>query len=261
MRLQKITGFLEAKYPKRNAEDWDNIGLMVGDKDAEIKKILLVLDCDLKAIEMAKECGANLIIAHHPMIFSPIKNIDYSTVMGQKIKELIKNDINLYVMHTNIDSSKDGLNEYIIKKLGVESSKILAVNSNNPEIGIGRYFKLETKKKLSEYIEFVKERLEIEKAILYKVPDVEEVKKVAVVNGAGASFWKKAKFYGVDLLITADVKYHDAEDAMENGLTLLDLNHYESEKFFMELLKENLEELSIQLEIEIFNKKRTFEIV
>ncbi|MGL6170248.1 MAG: Nif3-like dinuclear metal center hexameric protein [Fusobacteriaceae bacterium] len=261
MKLQKITGFLEGKYPKRNAEDWDNVGLLVGDKDAEIKKILLVLDCDLKAIEMAKECGANLIIAHHPMIFSPIKNVDYSTVMGQKLKELIKNDINLYAMHTNIDSSARGLNEYIVKKLGVETAKILAVNANNSEIGIGRYFKLETKKKLSEYIDFVKEKLEIETAIIYRSQDVEFVEKVAVVNGSGANFWKKAKFYGVDLLITADVKYHDAEDANENGITLLDLNHYESEKFFMELLKENLKELNNELETKIFNKKRTFEIV
>lgn len=261
MKLEKITGFLEGKYPKRNAEEWDNVGLLVGDRKSEITKVLLVLDCDLKAIEKAKEIGANLVIAHHPMIFSPIKNIDYSTVMGQKIKELIKNEINLYVLHTNIDSSKDGLNEYILKKLGVEESKVLAPNPNNSEIGIGRYFKLKEKTELSDYVNLVKEKLEIEKAIIYKSDESREVQKIAVVNGAGASFWKKAKFYGIDLLITGDVKYHDGEDAMENGVTLLDLNHYESEKFFMRLLKENLEELESSLETEIFNKKRTFEIV
>lgn len=261
MRIEEITGFLERKYPKKNAEDWDNVGMLLGDSKAEIEKILLVLDCDLEAIERAKEIGANLIIAHHPMIFSPIKNIDYSTVMGKKIKEMIKNDINLYVLHTNIDSSKDGLNEYLLKKLEVQNSKILSPNPKNLEIGIGRYFKLNKSQNLSEYIEYVKDRLEIEKAILYKASQVKEIRKIAVVNGAGAPFWKKAKFYGVDLLITGDVKYHDGEDAMENGVSLLDLNHYESEKFFMKLLKENLEELSEKMSIEIFKKRRSFEIV
>ena len=108
MKLEKITKYLEKKYPLKNVEDWDNVGLQIGDMSKDIKKILVSLDCDMEAIEEGIAKNIDLIITHHPMIFTSLKNIDYSTVLGKKINKIIKNDIAVYTLHTNVDGSNGG---------------------------------------------------------------------------------------------------------------------------------------------------------
>ncbi len=262
MKLEKITKYLEKKYPLKNVEDWDNVGLQIGDMSKDIKKILISLDCDLEAIEEGIVKNVDLIITHHPMIFTSLKKIDYSTVLGEKINKIIKNDIAVYTLHTNVDGSNGGLNDYILKKIGIESSKKMCLNDKktNVEYGIGRYFSLKEEIFLEEYIGWIKDKLEINKVILYSKNKIFKVKKIAVVNGSGGNFWKKAKNYGVDLLITGDVKYHEAEEAMENGMSLIDLGHYSSEKLFMELIENDLKELELEIEIQKFYKDSEFEI-
>lgn len=263
MILEKLLIVLEHKYPKKNAEEWDNIGLMLGDKKSKIKKILIALDADLETVNEAIEKKVDLIITHHPFIFSPIKNILLDTLFGKKVEKLIKNDIAVYSMHTNIDSSRDGLNEYLLEKIGVKKSYILAENRENSEIGIGRYFKINEEFCVKDYIEKLKKDLELKNVILYGKKDCMEknIKKIAVINGSGAGFWKKAKFFGCDFIITADIKYHDALDAVEDGVTLVDIGHYESEKFFMELVEKNIREFSSEIEIIKFEKKPIWRII
>lgn len=244
MILEKIISEIERLYPRKNAENWDNVGLLLGDRKNEIKSIMIALDADMETIDSAIEQGIDLLITHHPVIFSPIKGINTDTLLGRKIIKAIKKELNVYSIHTNIDSSFQGLNEYILEKLEVKQFKILDERPEDNSVGIGRYYKTEKKYTTEEYIDVMKEKLSIDKVILYskEKTEIDEVKKIALVNGAGANYWRKSQFLGCDTLITGDVKYHEALDAIEMGMKIIDIGHYESEKLFMELMEKKLSE-------------------
>lgn len=260
MKLSEIINRLEEKFPKSNAESWDNVGLIIGDRNKEIKKIQISLDITLKAIEKAIDTGADLIISHHPFIFSPIKNINGDSLLGRKILKLIENKIVVYTLHTNLDSSKSGLNDFIGEKLGFFNGEIIVpIREENTECskenenGIGRLYSLTEKENLLDVIKNIKEKLELKNIKIsgYNIENA-KIKKIAVVNGSGSSYWKKAKRMGADLLVTGDLKYHEALDANEEGMYILDVGHYESEHFFHIIITDILQKYN-SVECYIFN--------
>ncbi|MEF9933404.1 MAG: Nif3-like dinuclear metal center hexameric protein [Cetobacterium sp.] len=259
MTISDIIKELEKKFPKNFAESWDNVGLLVGDRKQDIKKIIVTLDATESVIDMAIERNADLIISHHPLIFSPIKHIDFSELIGRKIMKLIKNNISLYSLHTNIDSAPEGLNWFLGECLGFESGKILEENSfQESSYGIGRVYKLDRNMSVLEIGELIKEKLKLEKIIVSsKNIELKSIKKIAIINGSGMGYWRKAKKLGADLVLTGDVKYHEAIDAVENGISVIDIGHYESEIIFGELIKENLQS-KFEVEIEILNDEPIF---
>ena len=125
MKLSEIISRLEEKFPRQNAESWDNVGLLIGNRENEIKKIQISLDVTMKVIENAVENNVDLIISHHPFIFSPIKDINNDSVIGRKILKLIENKIAVYSLHTNLDSTMLGLNDLVGEKLGFVNGKII----------------------------------------------------------------------------------------------------------------------------------------
>lgn len=247
MRMQDIINRFEEIYPKKLAEEWDNVGLLIGDNKKEIKKVQLSIDATEDAIDNAIKNGVDMIVTHHPVIFKGIKTVDYSTVMGRKIRKLIKNDINVYSLHTNLDSANGGLNDYILNLLGIEKSQVLDKNLNFEDCGIGRVYKLDREHSIKEYIGEIKDKLEIEHIRLISSDENTEIKKIALVNGSGMSYWRKAKSLGVDLFITGDVGYHEALDAKEANLNVVDIGHFESEKHFIKLLKTYFEKMDIDV--------------
>ena len=257
MITKDIINFLEEKYPKSNAEDWDNVGLLVGNNKKEIKKVQLSIDATENAINYATDNDIDMIITHHPLIFKPLKSIVMSEVLGRKIIKLIENRINLYSMHTNLDSSKDGLNDYILELLEVKKYKIIDMNEKDETAGIGRIYSLEERVSISQYADFIKEKMKIKNVRIISSDIKSEVKKIALINGSGMSYWRKIKSLGADLFVTGDISYHDALDAKESGLHLIDIGHFESENCFSELLKRNLKEMG--LEVVVFNDGPVFE--
>lgn len=255
MIIEDLIKKIEDKFPRKNAEYWDNVGLLLGEKKSELKGVVISLDVDYNSIKKAVKEGANLIISHHPFFFKGLKRINFDTVEGEKIRELIKNDINVYSLHTNIDATSGGLNDYLLEKIGVSKSKVLK-EGNEKEVGIGRYYKLSEEVSIKEYLAKLKKNLELESLIFYG-DENKKCKKIAFVNGSGADFWNQAKFICCDLLITGDVKYHTAFDAVESGLNLVDLGHYESEKFFMDLVEKEILNIDNSLKVYL-NKKETF---
>ena len=151
MLLSDIIKLIEDFAPKYIKEDFDNVGLMVGDKKRGISKILLALDCTNEVIEEAKINGVDLIITHHPLIFRKPSSITTDTLQGSKIMELIKHDIALYSAHTNLDSAKNGMNETIAKILGLKESKLIEVNFKDNKAGIGRIGLLEEEVSIEDY--------------------------------------------------------------------------------------------------------------
>lgn len=258
LKVKDIIGNLEKKYPKVNAENWDNVGLIVGKLNQEVRKVQLSLDATDKAIENAIKNGAELIITHHPMIFKPVKTITTMDNLGRKIIKLIENNKSLYAMHTNLDSSKDGLNDYILNLLEVENSKVIDVNEFDNEVGIGRLYTLSKEMNIDEYATFVKNSLKIKNIRIISENREKIIKKVALINGSGMSYWRKVKSLGADLFITGDIGYHDALDAKEAGINVFDIGHFESENCFVELLRKDIKGMGI--EVITFNDGPVFEI-
>ena len=118
-RLTEFLGWLNSSYPAALAEEWDNVGLQVGDPLAEIEKILVCLDVEEIALRKAAELGAKLIVSHHPFIFRPLKRITASDMTGRLVMQAIKNDIAVVSAHTNLDRAKDGLNDWLAARFGL----------------------------------------------------------------------------------------------------------------------------------------------
>lgn len=240
VKVKDVIEKMEVLAPSFLKEDFDNVGLMVGDKEAEIKKILLALDCTKLVIEEAKEINADLIITHHPLIFRKPSKIVKDDLQGWKIIELIKNDIVLYSSHTNLDSAKDGINEEIVKILGfnegilIEGSHIKGFEDS----GLGRVVDLKEEMKVVDIIEQVKNKLSI--ANVRAVIGAPTAKKIAIINGSGQDFFNKALEMGADCIITGDTTYHFASDYKEMGITIIDAGHFSTEWIVFLKVMENI---------------------
>lgn len=254
-KVKDIINILEEFAPKKLKEDFDNVGLMVGSTEKDVKKVLLALDCTLKVIDEAIEKGVDLIITHHPLIFRRPSSITEDTLVGKKIIKLIKNDISLYSSHTNLDSASGGLNETIVELLGFESKELIEKNKNarNNNEGLGRIIRLENSLSLDELVNIVKEKLNIKS--LKVVEANNNIKNIAVINGSGSSFFDIAYNMGADCIITGDTTYHFASDYKEMGVSIIDTGHFLSEWLvYLEVIKKLNSKLS---DIEIIISKNS----
>ena len=244
-RVKDFIEIIEEFAPINLKEDFDNVGLMVGDKEKEVKRILLSLDCTLEVIEEANTHNEEIIITHHPLIFRKPSNITTDTLVGKKIIKLIKNDISLYSSHTNLDSASGGLNETIVNILGFDSKELIENNKNarNKNEGLGRIIRLDKAINLNDLVELVKEKLNIEGLKVVKAS--QEVKNIAVINGSGSDFIDIAYRKGADCIITGDTTYHYASDYKEMGVSIIDTGHFSSEWIvFLEVIKKLQNKLS-----------------
>lgn len=240
IKVNNIINEMELLAPTYLKEDFDNVGLMVGDKNKEVKKVLLALDCTLKVIEEAKKENVDLIITHHPLIFKRPSSITTDTLQGKKIIELIKNDISLYSSHTNLDSVENGLNDTIVSILGFDNSKILEKNKRDDKAGLGRIVSLKESIQLEDLISKIKKSLNINNLRVVKGKD--KVNKIAIINGSGQDFIGKAVALGADCIITGDTTYHFASDYKEMEISILDVGHFASEQITFFNVMENLKE-------------------
>lgn len=240
IKVNNIIKEMELLAPTYLKEDFDNVGLMVGDKNKEVKKVLLALDCTLKVIEEAKKENVELIITHHPLIFKRPSSITTDTLQGKKIIELIKNDISLYSSHTNLDSVENGLNDTIVSILGFDNFKILEKNKRYDKAGLGRIVSLNESIQLEDLISKIKKSLNINNLRVVKGKD--KVNKIAIINGSGQDFIGKAVALGADCIITGDTTYHFASDYKEMEISILDVGHFASEQITFFNVMENLKE-------------------
>ncbi|MBQ6820280.1 MAG: Nif3-like dinuclear metal center hexameric protein [Clostridium sp.] len=244
-RVKDIIKIMEDFAPVNLKEDFDNVGLMVGDKEKEVKKVLLALDCTLKVIEEAEDKNIDLIITHHPLIFNKPSCITTDSLIGKKIIKLIKSDISVYSSHTNLDSAREGLNETIVNILGYNSKELIEENKNSRDSneGLGRIVRLDNPIKIDSLINNVKKKLNIEALKVVKAK--EEVSTIAIINGSGSSFLKEAYKRGADCVITGDTTYHFASDYKEMGVSIIDTGHFSSEWIvFLEVIKKLQDKLT-----------------
>ncbi len=356
-RLADVVGIINGLCPPHLAEEWDNVGLQVGDPAAKIEKILVCLDAEEIAVEAAQNCGAQLIISHHPVIFKPLTRVSPVDMSGKVVFQAIKNGIAIVSAHTNLDRAADGLNDWLATRLGVQSGvpleppqsgayyklvvyipvgheievrnavlgagaghvgdydncsfsscgqgtfrgsvdtqpfigtagelettkeirfetivpvvaaqKVVArmlqahpyeevaydliplANKEN-RTGLGRIGALEKTMSLEQFAGLVKQQLQLPAIKL--VGDLQQqISRVAVCGGSGMSLLSAALRQGADCLVTADIKFHEAQRARAEGITLIDAGHFATEQIMVAELSQRLREKfsTKQFEVEI----------
>jgi len=239
VKLNRIIDFLDSFAPTHLAEDYDNVGLLVGDSEKQIKNVMITLDVDEHVINDACEKGADLIISHHPLIFKPIKRLVSDDSVSKSVMSLIKNDISLISVHTNFDSVKSGLCDLFLDKIANTLNRVSI--DGDEENGIGRIADLKKTVSLDKLLSDVKNAFSLNK-LQYVGKEDKEISKIAVCNGGGADLIYSAKKMGADCFISGDFKYHHARFAYENNISLIEVNHYDAEIIFTEYLRTILNE-------------------
>ena len=223
MKAYELTSWLEKKYPSDAAEDWDNVGLLAGDDTNEISHVFLALDLTEETLAEAIEDGADMIITHHPMIFSGIKKINNHSFTGRKILTLIQKGIVYYAMHTNYDVK--GMAALSGEKLSLENAEVLEVTSDGdiPE-GIGRVADISQTMTLRECCELVKERFGLDTVKVFGNLQ-KDVRRIAISPGSGKSMIPAALEKKADVLITGDIDHHTGIDAVAQGLAVIAVSY------------------------------------
>ena len=252
MKCRNILNRLYKRCPLSLAEEWDNVGLLAGRPEKEVRRVYIALDATDEVIEHAVERKADMLLTHHPMIFSAMKKITGDDFTGRRIMELIKHDISYAALHTNYD----------IACMADNASELLALKDTIPlcpsgetdedrGTGLGRIGTLPETCTLKECAELVKERFSIPNVRIYG--DVNSVvETVAILPGSGGSEISFAILNNADVYITGDISHHQGLDAVLQGLAVIDAGHYGIEKIFIEdmrnwFLKE-LPELTVYTE-------------
>lgn len=238
MKAYEITKVLEQLAPKRYACDWDNVGMHVGREDREVKKALVAVDADERAIARAVETGAQMIISHHPLLFHGIRQVNDRDFLGQRVLALTEHGINCYCMHTNFDTA-GGMAAEAAKRLSLQGAVVLDPCAE--PYGIGQIGDLAQEMTLKEVCMFVKERFGLSCVSYYGEPQ-KRIRRIAVVPGSGKDEIPAALEKGAQVLITGDITYHYGTDAKASGLAVIDAGHYGLEQIFTDIVSEYLKE-------------------
>ncbi len=237
MKLGDIYAYLDTLSPFATQASWDNSGLLIGQKSDEIESVYLSLDIDSSLLEHIPQNA--LIITHHPLIFSGLKQLNFSKYPSNLIQKMVQKKISLIAMHTNFDLSH--LNAYVVAKLGFivrETKEYVA------------YF--DVNMSFEDFSEHVKRVFDIENLRVVKASSW--IGRCALTSGSGGDLIAKID---ADCFLSGDLKYHQALEAKENNLSLMDIGHFESERYFPECLAENLK--NFPLKAIMSNSKNPFE--
>ena len=236
MKVSELIELLEADAPSKDALDWDNVGLLVGDGDWEVKSVYIALDATDEVINHAIEKNVDMIITHHPLIFSNLNRVVATDYVGERVMKLIQNKIACFAMHTNFDIHRMGF--LAEQKLGLEHTIALdpvAIDGKEDvNMGIGRIGSLLNEPvTLGEYAKKVRESFGLPYVRVYGDAD-QIVGTIAISPGSGKSEISTALKAGADVLITGDIDHHSGIDAEAQGLSIVDAGHYGIEHIFIE---------------------------
>lgn len=260
LKVKDVIDVMRKLAPEENYynKEYDNVGLIVGDAETEVNRVLCCLDVTEDVIDEAMEVGAQLIISHHPMIYFPIKNVTTSDSQGRKIFKAIRNGIAIYAAHTNLDFVKDGINQFFADEIGLTDCLPLDPYISETE-GFGRVGNLRQATTCSELREKIKGLFRDD--FVRIVGEDKQIKRIAVINGGGGgdtSYIDMALNANADCLVTADVKHHVAMYARENDLPIIEPQHFTMEYAYISRLVKILktEAQSNKIKMDILQSKR-----
>lgn len=246
MVCKEVTDIIEQRYPREYALEWDNVGLLAGRDDKEVRSIYLALDASDEVIRAARVQGADMLVTHHPLIFSGMKRITNQDFIGRRILELLRHDISYYAMHTNYDVL--GMADLAGSRMELRQPEILEVTGEgfiqeeySAQVGIGRVGRLEKAVTLRQCCEDVKQAFRLESVRVFGDPE-RLVERIAICPGSGKSVIGEALKKQADVLVTGDIGHHDGIDAAAQGMAVIDAGHYGLEHIFVEDMAAYLEE-------------------
>jgi dinuclear metal center YbgI/SA1388 family protein len=238
--VQKIADFLEEKIPSSLAMSFDNVGLLCGYPEQEVTRVLVALDATREVIQEAVAVGAQLIITHHPIIFSPVKRILSNEPGGRRIMDIIENRLSVISLHTNLDTIDGGVNTVLAEKLGLKDLV---------PMDIGRMGTLSHPMTLDGFLALAKTQLGVSGLRYQKGSGT--VYRVAVCGGSGGDLLYEAAASGCDTLVTGEVRHHQWLDGKDLGINILEADHYCTETVVLPVLKELVEKTFPNLDVRI----------
>lgn len=232
---------LEQFAPTALAEEWDNVGLLVGDSDREVSRLMTCLTLTPTTVEEAVAESADLVVVHHPLPFRPMTRITTETTIGCLLLALIEAKVAVYSPHTAFDSAREGINQCLAEALQLEDIRPLApaASLDDPALGTGRIGRLSKATKLADVAEMLEAFLDA-KTIRAVGAIATEVTHVAFACGSGGSLLNAARLQRADCFVTGEATFHTCLEAEAVGICLLLVGHFASERFALDLLADFL---------------------
>ncbi len=225
--VKDIYNYIDSFAPFNSQAEWDNSGLLVGDENAVVNKIMFALDITSDVIEQAKKCDAELIVAHHPAIFKPV-----STVLNDSIiYKLIENKISIICAHTNYDKAVDGVNDILCYKIEADVIKKI----EDTFLNIASFTETYTAESFANHL-----KSKLNGSVRYN-SSKKIISKIAVCSGSGSDYIQLTKELGCDALLTGDASHHSFLDADETGVVLYAAGHFETENIAIKPLLDKIE--------------------
>lgn len=225
--VKDIYSFLDSIAPFSTSAPWDNTGLLVGDENKNVKKVMISLDVTDDVIDQATKEKVDLVITHHPVIFDPVKSVTSDTLLYKAVSS----GLSFISSHTCLDIAKDGVNDCLANAVGIKN-----IESIEEDVFL-KLGEIEEKSE-DEFVAILKDKLSCN--VLYNSTG-NKIKKVAFCSGSGGDLWELAKEIEADALLTGEAKYHEFLDASFNNISIFACGHFETEVVVIDMLREKLE--------------------
>lgn len=252
--VQELINILQQIAPDSLAEEWDNVGLLVGSPSQSVTKILLALDPSPALIEQAVVQKCELVLTHHPAIFRPLKSLRTDTPTGKFLALALQHNVAVIGCHTNLDATAGGVSDVLAANLGLENLAPLVPNKNECTeqgvCGLGRIGSYSAPLSATDFIHTLQKATQAP-WLLEAGPRPASITRVAVCGGSCGDFAELAQSQGVDVFVTAEIKHNVARWAEDANFWLIDGGHFATENPAMKLLKHHLQKALSDAEIEV----------
>ncbi len=258
VQAEELVGKLLEAVPEGYAEDWDNVGWMVGFTSQEIEKIMVAVDPSPEAIDLAVAEDCDLLITHHPLFFNKIDRLTDRDPFQKAVLKAIKSSLGVVSLHTNADSCPGGLNDIFCEYLELQETVPLIPDDDNDRAGMGRRGYYKSALSLGEIVKLVEQQIEPDCLTVVGETD-KVVRQVAICTGSGGDLIGSEAVSRAELYITGDLKHHQVEEARQAGLSLIILDHYEMELVFLEFIRRLLEkQIEFPGEVDYYRRQNPY---
>lgn len=256
MKCKDIIDLLEQEFPMKYAESWDPTGFQVGNREKEVTHIFVAMDVTDENTDEAIRVGADMIVTHHPMIFSPLSSVTSDTIGGRRVIKMIENGICYMSTHTNYDSCR--MADLAAEHLELTEFEVLEEIADG--IGIGKVGKLPKEMTLRECALFVKAKFDIP-SVRFFGDGNQKVSIAAICPGAGKSLIKDCHAKGAEVYITGDIDHHTGIDQVDDELPIIDAGHYGIEHIYIDDMYRFLSEKCPEIKVSKAEIRHPFEVV
>ncbi len=229
--LHNLIDHFETIYPSKLAESWDKVGLHFGHKERKVEKILTALDLTLEVVEEAIQLEVDTIIVHHPPLFKAIERFDLDNSQNLIYEKVIKHNINVIALHTNLDIAKNGMNDWLLEELSIHTISNIYQNEDTSNPGLGRVGTLSKAMNRKDVINLIKETFDLKYINVIEKTRKESYQRIAIIGGSGSSLMNDVAKVNPDIFLTGDITYHTAQAAEYQNFMTVDIGHHAENVF------------------------------